>query len=274
MPLSKSDFEYLRILIKQKAGIILEDGKETLVEQRISPLMIQDKIASPEAFVTLLKSNPNHLLHQKFVDVLTTNESFFFRDWYPFEAFRKMVMPDIISKRLKDQKINIWFGASSSGQEPYSIAMLIDQHFPTLANWKINMIGTDLSTEMVRRCKSGRYNQTEVSRGLPAAFLIKYFQKIGGEFVINDAMRAKIDFKQMNLLGNWGPITSDLDVVFLRNVLIYFDLETKRTILKNINNLLKPGGYLFLGAAESTLNLVDCFERVQSEGAMFYKSKK
>lgn len=272
MSLEPSDFNYIRELVRAKAGIVLEDGKEYLVDARLSTLIRQQKIESIPALVARLKSCPIDPLHKLVVEAMTTNETSFFRDHHPFDALAKQVLPDLIAKRAATKSISIWCGASSTGQEPYTIAMTLLENFPKLATWKITFIATDISAEMIAKSKAGKYNQIEINRGLPAPLMVKYFQKQGLEWQIHENLRKMIDFREMNLTSSW-PAFPSLDIIFMRNVLIYFDANTKRDILSRVRRVLKPDGYLFLGGAETTMCLDDAFERTQIEKSGIYRIK-
>jgi chemotaxis protein methyltransferase CheR len=183
---------------------------------------------------------------------------------------KKVVLPDLIKRRTASRQLNIWCAAASSGQEPYTIVLLLRESFPELSAWKVNFLATDISREMLNRCREGCYSQLEVNRGLPAALLVKYFRKIGTEWQIKEGLRRLIDFRQMNLAQAW-PVLPPMDIIFMRNVLIYFDIETKKNILTRVRKALKPDGYFFLGGAETTLNLDDSFKRVQIEKTAYYQ---
>lgn len=268
--LSKTDFEFVKNLVLKHAAIVLETGKEYLVESRLAPLARQEGLASFEELIARMRAQPSNGLHWKVVEAMTTNETSFFRDIHPFDALKKSVLPDLLTKRASERKLNIWCAASSSGQEPYTVAMVLREHFPTLANWTIRFIASDISNEMVTRSREGRYSQLEVNRGLPATLLVKYFQKQGTEWQIKDDLRRIIEFQQVNLAEAW-PSWPPMDIVLMRNVMIYFNVETKKTILGKIRRLLRPDGYLFLGGAETTMNLDDAFERVQLDKSGCYR---
>jgi chemotaxis protein methyltransferase CheR len=240
------------------------------VESRLLPIVRSEGLASLSDLVARLRSPLANGLQQKVVEAMTTNETSFFRDLYPFDALKKTLMPELIAKREKERKLNFWCGASSSGQEPYTIAILLREHFPALANWSFRFLATDLSVEMVERACAGRYTQLEVNRGMPAPLLVKYFQRNGVEWQVKDEVRKMVEFRCMNLADSWMTMP-EMDVVFLRNVLIYFDVPTKKAILGKIRRILRPDGYLFLGAAETTLNLDDGFERMQFDKAGCYR---
>ena len=272
MALSPADFQFVSTLVRQRSAIVLEPEKAYLLEARLSPPARNEGFASIDAMVAQMRAQPYNGLHRKVVEAMTTNETSFFRDLHPFEALKTVVIPEVLKHRQADRKLNIWCAASSSGQEPYTIAMTLMDHFPQLAGWQVKILATDISGEMIQRSKAGRYGQIEVNRGLPANLLVKYFEKKGMEWVVKPEVQRLTEFRELNLIEPWGTLPP-MDVVFLRNVLIYFDVDTKRAILNNVRKVLQPWGYLFLGGAETTINLGDTFNRVQFDRAGCYRLK-
>lgn len=264
------DFDYIRELVRRGSAIVLEATKEYLVEARLGPLARKEGLGSLAELVARLRAEQNGPLQRKVIDAMTTNETLFFRDVHPFEALRKTVLPELIAARGPSRHLRIWSAACSTGQEPYTIAMTLRESFPELAAWKLDIFATDLSGEVLAKARAGTYGQIEVNRGLPAKLMIKYFTKQGVDWQVNEDLRKMVDFREMNLAETW-PMMQPYDVVFLRNVLIYFDVETKKSILGRVRRLLRPDGYLFLGAAETTMNLDDGFERVQIEKSGAYR---
>jgi len=212
------------------------------------------------------------VLANRVVEAMTTNETSWFRDVSPFEAFKTTVLPPIIQARQATRRLNIWCAATSSGQEPYSILMLLQRAFPQLGGWDVKVWASDISEAMVSRTRAGRYSQLEVNRGLPAAFLT-FFKRNGLEFEIDERLRSQVEAFQMNLAGAWPNRLPTFDVVFIRNVLIYFDVPTKKEILRKVRERMAPDGAMFLGGAESTLNLDDAFERIPVAQASCYRIK-
>jgi chemotaxis protein methyltransferase CheR len=262
------DFDYVRTMVRQKAAITLEDDKVYLVDARLSGLARREGFDSVGTLVTKLRGRVNGL-QQKVIEVLTTNETFFFRDFHPFEALRLNLFPEFLQKRSAERCLRVWCGASSTGQEPYSIAMLLREE-ARFAGWRTEIVATDLSTEVLERARSGSYIQAEINRGLPARLLVKYFHQQGGTWNLKDEVRRMVDFRCVNLIETW-PALPPQDIVFLRNVLIYFDVPTKQQILARVRRILRPDGYLFLGGAETTMNLDDNFERVDLKNAGCYR---
>lgn len=272
MSLNPTDFQYVSQLVRQRSAIVLEPEKSYLLEARLAPVARAEGYATLQALVAQLRAQPFNGLHRKVVEAMTTNETSFYRDFHPFEALRSVVLPDVVKHREAERRLHIWCAACSSGQEPYTVAMTLLEHFPQLAGWNLRILATDLSSEMVARSKAGRYGQIEVNRGLPANLLLKYFEKKGMEWLVKPEAQRLCEFREFNLIDPWDHLPR-MDVVFLRNVLIYFDIETKRSILANVRQVLNPWGYLFLGGAETTINLGDAFERVQFDRAGCYHIK-
>ncbi len=273
MGIATGDFDYIRKLVLDRSAIVLEPGKEYLVESRMLPLLHSEGFESIQILVSKLRAGGmRNGLSDKVVDALTTNETSFFRDIHPFEALKKNVLPDILEKNKSIKELNIWCGASSSGQEPFTIAMILRNDFPQLLNWKIKFISSDISREMLDRCRGGKYSQLEINRGLPALLMVKFFERDGTHWKVKDDLLKMIEFREINLSQPF-PVLPRVDIMFLRNVLIYFDVETKKSILGKIRKVLKPGGYLFLGAAETTMNIDSSFERLQLPQSGCYNLK-
>jgi len=271
MAIATPDFEFVCNLARQNAALVLETGKEYLVETRLAPLAQREGFGSlPEMIAEAKNKTGTRDLHAKIVDALTTNETSFFRDFHPFETLKRHLIPELLEKRASVRRLCIWSAACSTGQEPYSIAMLLREHFPALSSWKIEIIATDLSATVLARAQAGIFSQLEVNRGLPAMYLVKYFDKVGDCWRIKDHIKSMIQFRPLNLIGPWS-ILPPLDLVFVRNVMIYFDVETKKTILKKLRATLLPHGTLFLGTAETTLNLDPAWYNRQIGNATVYQ---
>lgn len=269
MNLPAAAFDQIRAIVRERSAIVLGPEKEYLVEARLAPIARARGLGSIEELARLLTpSNPS--LITEVVHAMTTNETSFFRDQHPFEALQKHVLPEVVRRRHAARTLDIWCGACSSGQEPYSIAMLIHEHFPELAGWNVRIIATDLSTAMLDRARLGRYRQLEVNRGLSAAQLVKHFERDGLDWRLKSNVRSMVQFSQLNLLDAWLSLPV-FDVVFLRNVLIYFDVDTKRAILTKVRQHLARSGFLFLGGAETTMNIDSAFERAPYERAGCYR---
>ena len=271
--ISPSDFNYIRDLVRRYSAIALEADKAYLVETRLAPLARLAGFASLQELIASLRTQtPTHPLYRQVVEAITTHETSFFRDLHPFDALRTTVLPELLAKR-RSLNLTIWCAACSSGQEPYSVAMLVREHFPTLVNHRVRIIATDLSGAILDRAREGLYSQIEVNRGLPAVLLTRYFDKQGLHWRIRSEIRRMVEFQQNNLAESWPPIPP-LDVLFMRNVLIYFDVDTKKAILAKIRQVLKPDGYLFLGSSETTLNLDAAFEPISMGKSLCYQLRQ
>jgi len=270
MAISPQDFDYIASLVRERSAIVLEHGKEYLAESRLTPVARGLGLSTLGELVSKLRSEPRGSLSSRVIEAMTTNETSFFRDLQPFEALRTTIFPELLKKRAAERTLNLWCAASSSGQEPYTIAMVLREHFPQLCEWRIRFIATDISTQMLQRCKDGIYSQLEVNRGLPAKYMVKYFEKRGTEWQVQKQLRDMIEFTEMNLAGHWHALPQ-FDVVFIRNVLIYFDLATKREIMGKIKKLLRTDGCMFLGGAETTLNVDEGFRREAADKTFVYR---
>jgi len=268
--MTQQDFETVRRLLLERSAIVLEPGKEYLVESRLDSLVRELKLNSLEELIARLRTGPDNGLHRQIVEAMVTTESSFFRDHVPFEALRKTIMPDLIEHRRGERSLNIWCAASSTGQEPYSVALLLREHFPELITWKISLMASDISRAALARASEGLYNQIEVNRGLPATLLVKYFEQHGTHWQLKASIRSMVAFQEINLAQHW-PALPRMDLILIRNVMIYFDVDAKKTILRKVSNLLKPDGYLLLGGAETTFNLDESYHRVEPLKAGFYQ---
>lgn len=270
MTLSQAEFTFVSNMVRREAAIVLAPGKEYLVEARLIPVAREVGAASVTAFLADLQRRPNLEHQRRVIDALTTNETSWFRDREPFTAVTGVVLPELIKARGAGRKVRFWSAASSSGQEAYSLAITLQETLPP--GWTFEILGSDISTEMVKRAQTGEYSQVEVNRGLPATQLVQYFERAGAHWRILPALRRNVDFRLMNLTTTL-PSMPPFDVIFLRNVLIYFDVSTKRTVLRNVARLLRPDGWLFLGAAETTIGIDDNYERVAAGRTSAYRLK-
>ena len=271
MTISPQAFTFVRELVRAESAIVLESGKEYLVESRLVPLARAAGHPDVDAYVADLSKRRTPSALKQVVEALTTNETSWFRDSDPFTALRQTVFP-ALAKTRANRTLRIWAGACSSGQEPYSIIMTaLDT--PELAGWKVELVATDLSEEMLDRSRKGEYSQLEVNRGLPATTLVRHFERAGLNWRINQSIRERVEFRSLNLTRPFPPM-GRFDVVFLRNVLIYFDLPTKRDVLKRVRQVMAPDGHLFLGAAEMTMGVDDAWERVPAGRSSVYRIRE
>ncbi len=268
MALSQSDFSFVSTLVRRESSIVLAPGKEYLVEARLIPVARQVGAGSVAEFLAELQRRPNPANQRRIVDALTTNETSWFRDREPFTALTDVVLPELVKARATHRKLRIWSAASSSGQEAYSLAITLQEHLPP--GWSYEIVGSDISTEMIKRAEAAEYSQVEVNRGLPASQLVQYFERAGAHWRITPALRRNVSFRLMNLTAPL-PAMPQFDIIFLRNVLIYFDVATKKTVLRNVARLLRPDGWMFLGAAETTIGIDDNYERVPAGRTSAYR---
>ncbi|HEV8070453.1 MAG TPA: protein-glutamate O-methyltransferase CheR [Planctomycetaceae bacterium] len=268
--MTDQDFDAIRKLLHDRSAILLDSDKQYLVESRLAPILRQRNLSSIGELVAQLRGQPGNGLTRQVVEAMVTTESSFFRDHHPFEALRNVVIPDLINRRRDERRLHIWCAASSHGQEPYSIAILLREHFSELAEWKVSLLASDLSREVLARAREGRYNQIEVNRGLPAALLLKHFDQHGTDWQLKLPVRKMVSFEEINLARTW-PALPRMDIVLIRNVMIYFDVETKKDILARLASLLRPDGYLVLGGAETTINLNGSYRRVEPLKAGIYQ---
>ena len=272
MSIAPETFGFVRDLVRRESAIVLSQGKEYLVESRLLPVAREEGLADIDKLVEKVRQHPHSAVSRRLVEALTTNETSWFRDGDPFAALRATVVPDLAPSRATTRRLRVWSAACSSGQEAYSVAMtMLDT--PAVAGWTVEIVGTDLSSEMVQRAREGRYSQLEVNRGLPATHLVRHFERDGAGWRVNPQLRSMARFTELNLMRPF-PTVGRFDVVFLRNVLIYFDVPTKRDILRRIGQVLAPDGYLYLGAAEMTMGVDDAWERVAAGRSSVYRRRK
>ena len=266
--MTPADFEFLSGVIKDRSGLVLTPDKLYLLESRLTPVARTHGIAGLTELVAAIRANANAPMVNDVVEAMTTNESFFFRDSHMFDRFRDEVLPELIANRQGTKRLRIWCAAASSGQEPYSIAMIFKEAGAALAGWQIDILGTDISLEILNRARSGVYSQFEVQRGVPTAMLLKYFEREGEGWRITEDIRSMVQYKPFNLLEDLNAL-GKFDVVFCRNVLIYFDQPTKQKILQSISGMLPSDGALLLGGAETVLGLCDDFKPNPSQRGIY-----
>jgi chemotaxis protein methyltransferase CheR len=265
------DYEYLRKLLKDHSGLDLSADKQYLIESRLLPLSRKCGLPGISELVQKMKGGPASIISQV-VEAMTTNETFFFRDKVPFDHFRDSIMPEILKARAERKSIRIWCAAGSTGQEPYSLAMCLKEMSAATAGWRIEIIASDLSQEVLEKSRAGIYSQFEVQRGLPIQLLVKYFRQTGEFRQINADIRAMVQHRQLNLLHDVSQL-GVFDVVFCRNVLIYFDQDTKISILNRLARTMESDGFLVLGAAETVVGLTDVFKPLPEKRGLYRPSR-
>jgi chemotaxis protein methyltransferase CheR len=274
MTVATEQFRYVQQLVLQRSAIVLAEDKTYLVDSRLAPLARSLGLKDVNGVVDHLRARRDPGLEQRIVEAMTTNETSWFRDIRPFEALRCHILPEALTRNAAARRLRIWSAACSSGQELYSVAILLEENFPELrCGWQVELIGTDLSSEMVRRASEGVFSTLEVNRGLPASHLVRYFDQEGTSWRVGRALKARTRFIKLNLVEPWSVLPS-FDVVLLRNVLIYFDVDTKRQVLSRAVRQMAPGGVMLLGTAESPTSLCADLEGVTADGAIFYRAKR
>lgn len=260
MSANAAAFEFIRGFLYDKSAIQVGVDKDYLIESRLTPVLRKYGVADFGGLVKRL-ANGDDVLSIDVLDAMTTNETYFFREPALFDDLARHRLPCLIAARTATRRLQIWSAACSSGQEPFSLAMSMRERLPQLSDWQVHLLATDISPSCLAQARRGMYRQLEVNRGLPAAYLLKYFTRDGSEYALKDEIRRAVEFRALNLVENW-PIDIRPDLLLMRNVLIYFDHQTKVAILAKVRKVLAPDGYLVLGAAETTLNVDPAFERV------------
>jgi chemotaxis protein methyltransferase CheR len=262
-----TEYEYLRKFLRDHSGLDLSADKQYLIESRLLPLARKSGLSGIGELVQKLQGGSSALI-TNVVEAMTTNETFFFRDKVPFDHFRDTIMPEVIKARAGRRSVRIWCAAGSTGQEPYSLAMCLREMGAALAGWRVEIIATDLSQEVLEKARSGVYSQFEVQRGLPIQMLVKYFKQTGETWQINPELRAMVQHRQLNLLHDFAQLGT-FDVIFCRNVLIYFDQDTKINIFNRLARQIEPDGFLVLGAAETVVGLTDTFRPIPDRRGLY-----
>jgi chemotaxis protein methyltransferase CheR len=264
------DYEYLRKLLKDHSGLDLSADKQYLIESRLLPLSRRCGLPGIGELVQKMKGGSASHIAQV-VEAMTTNETFFFRDKVPFDHFRDTIMPEVLKARAGRKSVRIWCAAGSTGQEPYSLAMCLKEMSTALSGWRVEIIATDLSQEVLEKSRAGVYSQFEVQRGLPIQLLVKYFKQIGELWQISADIRAMVQHRQLNLLHDFSQLGT-FDVIFCRNVLIYFDQDTKVNVFGRLARSMEADGFLALGAAETVVGLTDVFKPFPDKRGLYRPS--
>lgn len=262
------DFDMFCTLLRQRSGLVLTKDKAYLLESRLMPVARKWNLKDLDALAAEVRSKRAEPLLKDITEAMTTNESSFFRDQKPFDQFKNVVLPMLMQARAAKRHIRIWSAACSSGQEPYSLVMLMNEEGAKLAGWKVEIVATDLSGEMVTKARNGIYTQFEVQRGLPITYLVKYFKQVGDKWQINQDIRDKVQYREFNLLSDLSPLGT-FDVIFCRNVLIYFDQPTKGKVLDAMSRILAPDGVLYLGGAETVLGITERFKPMDGQRGLY-----
>ena len=263
-----NDFDLICRILKERSGLTLAKDKAYLLESRLLPVARKWKFANFEELARVIRTKPDEALLRDVTEAMTTNESFFFRDIKPFDQFRDIVLPHMLKARAQQKSIRIWSAACSSGQEPYSLSMILSENAAKLQGWRVEIVATDLSTEILTRARDGLYSQFEVQRGLPIQYLVKYFQQAGDRWQINKPIRDMVQYRPFNLLQPMAPL-GRFDVVFCRNVLIYFDQPTKTKVLDGIAGQMADDGFLYLGGAETILGVTERFQLIEGQRGIY-----
>lgn len=271
--LSARDFQFVRELLRREAAIVIDDGKEYLVETRLAKVARVEGYDSAEELIEVARNRGKATLHYRIVEAMTTNETSFLRDTTPFTAIRRTLLPELVAKRRNRRELSIWSAACSTGQEPYSLAMVLRETAPLLTGWHVRLLASDISKQVLERGKEGKYVRHEVNRGLNPELLQRYFNQAGDDWQVRGQLRCMIEWQELNLVRTW-PVMPRFDLVLLRNVLIYFDVPTKQLVLNKLRQVLQPDGYLLLGAGESVAGIDDQFESTDVDGVSFYRLKK
>jgi len=274
LPIRAADFQFVRETVLREASIVLEPGREYLVESRLLSLTRQEDFPSLDELIEKAKATRDSRLIRLIVEAMTTNETSFFRDPAYFTAIKDKILPELIKKRQAERKLTIWCAASASGQEPYSLAMILNELAPQLAGFRVSLIATDFCEKMVERSRAGVYSQVEVNRGLPTKLLVSWFERQGSDFKVKAELKRNIEFKTMNLATAAWPAMPPCDLVLMRNVLIYFSVDTKREVFARIKRLMRSDGVLVLGSTETTFNVDPSFERFEAGSASFHRIRE
>ena len=266
--MNADDFETLATVLKQRSGLALTEDKSYLLESRLMPVVRRRRLGGLPDLVAAIRANRDEALVKEVTEVMTTNESFFFRDNRPFDQFREVVLPQLKEARASKKRIRIWSAACSSGQEPYSLAIVIKEMAPEFSDWNIEIVGTDISEEILKKARDGIYSQFEVQRGLPIQLLMKYFHQVETGWELDESIRDMVQYRYFNLLDGMTALGT-FDVVYCRNVLIYFDHPTKADVLERIRKQMADDGILYLGGAETVLGICDDFKPVAGQRGMY-----
>jgi len=273
MKVGSLQFTFLRDLLRKRTGVVIDTSKEYLVVARLMPIVRQRKIASIDTLIDRIRKGLDPSLERDVLSAMMTHETSFFRDRSPFETLRTMLLPELITRRAAQRQLTLWSAACSTGQEPYSIAILLNEYFPDLlASWRVRILATDFSEAVLARAREGVFSELEATRGLPAPLLRKHFRPLQGKWSISQDCRRLVEFRALNLNATW-PMMPPCDIVFVRNVLIYFDVPTRAALIERMRRVLRPDGALILGGAETLIGMDTRYERLTGAGCSYYRPK-
>lgn len=268
MALSRADFDFIKLFMLEQTAIVLDDDKDYFVDVRLDAMARREGLTGTEELIRRFRAHPDRLA-DRVIDALTVNETSFFRDHNTFASLRGELLPSLIGRRASGRRLRVWCAASSSGQEPYSLAMVLREHFPETNDWDVRILATDISLEMVSRTRQGRYSQLEVNKGLPAALLVKYFERHGLEWTARPELRQVVEARPFNLAGDWA-MNEQFDLILIRNVLMYFTPGAKQAVLGRVRDHLMPDGFLLMGSAETPLTLGPHLNYIRLDRACAY----
>jgi chemotaxis protein methyltransferase CheR len=273
MKVGSLQFTFLCDLLRKRTGVVIDASKEYLVVARLMPIVRQRKIASLDTLIDRMRKGLDPSLERDVLSAMMTHETSFFRDKSPFETLRTMLLPELITRRAAQKQLTLWSAACSTGQEPYSLAILLNEHFPDLlASWRVRILATDFSEAVLARAREGVFSELEATRGLPAPLLRKHFRPLQGKWSISQDCRRLVEFRALNLNATW-PMMPPCDIVFVRNVLIYFDVPTRAALIERMRRVLRPDGALILGGAETLIGMDTRYERLTGAGCSYYRPK-
>ena len=269
--LQECDLDFVRRLVREQTGISIREDQEYIIVSRLTPLLRKVQAGSIGELVQRLQKRPGGKLQQMVMESMTNHETSFFRDAFQFEILKDRILPEIIRRNQSSRTLNIWSAACATGQEPYSVAMLINDHFlADLEGWELGILATDISERALQIAGEGQYNQLEINRGLPARLMVRHFSRNDAMWQIKPRIRELVEFRRLNLIEAM-PWLPKMDIIFLRNALIYFDDEIRQQVLLNIHELLVDGGYLMLGVGESPRNHVQEYECISGQGTICFR---
>jgi len=272
-PPNQLAYDYIRSLVHQHAAIVINKDQDYLIDSRVEQVLTSQGISSFDELVSLLDNNPFGQLHQCVVTAFTVKETSFFRDSHVFDVLKRQILPQLFQKKTAEKKINIWCAACSYGQEAYSLAMLIHEMLMKYHHWSVELIASDISSQALEKAQQGIYSNLEVQRGLKPWLQKKYFTQTPEGWHVHDEIRRMVTFKQINIADSW-PTLSCMDIVLMRNLLIYFDAEAKKRVLNRIAKIIHPDGYLFVGAAETIIDLDSPFQLISPNNIVYYQLDK